>query len=99
MMRTTFNRLMWWLRAEWATAKRESVTTILDRELATYEREKGRLLAEARGKFVLIKGDDVIGTFDTQIDAINDGWRRFGNVPILTKQVVEVEEPVYIRHV
>jgi hypothetical protein len=71
--------------------------TQLAQELATFEREKARLLAQARGKFVLIKGDDVIGTYDTQIDAINEGWRRFGNVPILTKQIVEFEVPVYLR--
>ena len=68
--------------------------TVLMRELATYEREKARLLAEAPGKFVLIKGDDVLGTYDTQIDAIDEGWRRYGAVLFLAKQIVDVESPV-----
>ena len=67
---------------------------VLTRELATYEREKTRLLAEARGKFVLIKGDDVIGTYDTQIGAIHAGRRRYGGVLLLVKQVVDVD-PIY----
>jgi hypothetical protein len=28
------------------------------------------------------------------MDAIADGYRRFGNVPFLVKQVVEVETPI-----
>ncbi|KKK98666.1 hypothetical protein LCGC14_2640490, partial [marine sediment metagenome] len=68
--------------------------TVLTRELATYEREKARLLAEARGKFVLIKGDDVIGTYDTQTGAIDEGWRRYGDAPILLKQIVDID-PIY----
>ncbi|KKK76003.1 hypothetical protein LCGC14_2868090, partial [marine sediment metagenome] len=55
---------------------------------------KTRLLAEARGKFVLIKGDDVIGTYDTQIGAIHAGRRRYGGVLLLVKQVVDVD-PIY----
>ena len=69
--------------------------TVLTRELVTYEREKTRLLAQAHGKFVLIKGDDVIGTYDTQTDAIDEGWRRYWGAPVLTKQIVDVEDPVY----
>ncbi len=74
-------------------------TTVLDRELATFERAKANLLATARGKYVLIHGDEVAGTFESQNDAINEGWRRFGFVPILTKRIVEFERPVYMPHV
>lgn len=67
---------------------------VLTRELAAYEREKTRLLAEALGKFVLIKGDDVIGVYDTEAAAIIEGWRRYGGAPILTKQIVDID-PIY----
>jgi hypothetical protein len=69
--------------------------TQLDRELETYAAHKGELLASDRGKIVLIKNDEVCGTFDTQMDAIRDGYRRFGNVPFLVKQVVEVDVPAW----
>ena len=73
--------------------------TGLDQELATSDRERKRLLAEAPGKYVLIKGEEVIGTFESQNDAIDEGWRRFGRVPILTKKIVAFEKPIYVPHV
>ena len=69
--------------------------TQLDRELETYAAHKVELLASDRDKFVLIKDDQICGTFDTQMDAIRDGYRRFGDVPFLVKQVVEVEMPAW----
>ncbi len=70
--------------------------TPLDRELATYEREKARLLREHEGKFVLIYHDDVIGIFNTQFEAIDEGWKLFPNEPILTRKVTPIDEVVFI---
>jgi hypothetical protein len=70
--------------------------TVLNRELAAYEREKARLLKEHEGKFVLIVGDDVIGIFDTQFAAIDEGWKLFPGKPILTKKITPTEEVVFI---
>lgn len=61
-------------------------------ELITWEREKARLFAEAPGKYVLIKGDQVIGIYDTQLDGINAGWARFPHQPIFV-HLIEFEEP------
>jgi hypothetical protein len=72
------------------------MAAIFEREIATYEREKKRLLGEALGKFALIKGDDVIGIYESQNDAIDEGWRRFPGEATLTKRIVEVEIPVHI---
>jgi hypothetical protein len=39
----------------------------------------------------------VLGVYDTQKAAIDDGWKRLGRVPIFTHKIVEVEPPpVYI---
>jgi hypothetical protein len=47
-------------------------------EWNTYLREVGRLLAEGHeGKWALIKGDDVIGLFDSREEARAEGLRRF----------------------
>jgi hypothetical protein len=67
---------------------------VLDQEYETYMREKDRLLAESAGKHVLIKGDQVIGVYETHMEAIRDGYHALGNVPFLVKAIVEVE-PVY----
>jgi hypothetical protein len=65
----------------------------LEAELATYEARREELLASAEGKYVLIKGEEVAGVYDSQEDAVREGYRRFGNVPFLVKQVLRVEVP------
>lgn len=64
----------------------------LQKELETYYHNKRNLLATAKGKFVLIKGDTIVDVFDTNTDAIRQGYKRLGNVPFLVKQVTEFEE-------
>ncbi len=66
---------------------------MLDTELATYELNRERLLGTAEGKFVLIHNNEVIGVFESQLDAINTGYQRFGNVPFLVKQILRIEAP------
>ena len=65
----------------------------LEKELATYEAAKPRLISEAPGKFVLIRGEQVVDTYDSELDAINAGYEKFGNVPFFVTQVTEVETP------
>lgn len=60
---------------------------VLEKEIATFEREKGRLQTEHPGKFVLVHGDEVIDTFDTFDAAASDGLRRFGKGPFLIREV------------
>jgi hypothetical protein len=59
----------------------------------TYRREVGRLLAEGKeGQHVLIKGDEIIGFWDTHVGALAAGYERFGRAdPFLVHQVQERE--------
>ena len=66
---------------------------VLDVELGTYESRREELLASADGKFVLIKGGEVAGVYASREDAIRQGYRQFGNVPFLVKQVLRIEVP------
>ena len=66
---------------------------VLERELATYEAEKARLLSTTEGKFVLIRDSEIIDVFDSFQDGVKAGYLRFGNVPFLVKQVVAVDSP------
>jgi hypothetical protein len=66
---------------------------ILNTELTTYEQNRDQLLGTAEGKFVLIHNSQVIGIYDAKMDAIAAGYKQFGNVPFLVKQVVKVETP------
>lgn len=67
----------------------------LDTEVATYEKHKEELLGKSRGKFVLIKGEQILGTFDSQADAVNQGYKQLGIVPFLVKQIQEFESPLH----
>jgi hypothetical protein len=69
------------------------MSEVLEVELKTYEQHRDELLGTAKGKFVLIHGEEIIGTYESQMDAIAEGYRRFGNVPFLVKQIVEIEIP------
>jgi hypothetical protein len=62
-------------------------------ELATFEKNRDRLVGEALGKFVLIKGEEIHGIFNDEADAIRAGYESFGNVPFLVKMILKVDIP------
>jgi len=70
------------------------MTEALKKEMETFEAQKAELINRSKGKYALIKDDKVVGIFDSQIDAIQQGYERFGNVPFLVKLIVEVEPPL-----
>jgi hypothetical protein len=64
------------------------------REWEAYRREVGRLLAEGHeGKWVLFKGDDIIGLFDSKEDADDEARRRYLLQGRLVHQI-RANEPV-----
>jgi hypothetical protein len=69
------------------------LSDVLEKELQVYKLRKKELLGKAKGKFVLIKGDEIIGVFESQIDAINHGYEKYGNTPLLVKEILEFEIP------
>ena len=69
------------------------MATKLDQELKTYQAHRDELLGRAEGRYILIRNDELIGTFESQQDALQQGYEKFGNKPFLVKQVVEVEVP------
>jgi hypothetical protein len=69
------------------------MATLLDAELRTYEKNREALLGSADGKFALIKADQVVGVYDSKMDAITQGYRQLGNVPFLVKQILKIETP------
>lgn len=69
------------------------MTPVLDVELKTYEQNRDQLLGTAEDKFVLIHNCQIVGIYDSKMDAIAMGYQQFGNVPFLVKQIVKVETP------
>jgi len=64
----------------------------LEKELATYE-SLLPMLKENEGKFALIEGKDLLGTFDSYEDALKIGYERCGLKPFLVKRI-EANESV-----
>jgi hypothetical protein len=64
----------------------------LCKEWNFYRREVARLLAEGNeGKHVLIKGEEIIGIWDTFEEAMGAGYERFLGQPFLVQQIQERE--------
>jgi hypothetical protein len=64
-------------------------------EWNTYRREVALWLAEGqKGKWVLIKGETVVGLYDTFDAAWAEGCKRYLLTPMLVHQI-QSEEPIY----
>ncbi|HXP61143.1 MAG TPA: hypothetical protein VN829_11670 [Dongiaceae bacterium] len=48
------------------------------------------------GKFVLVKGEALIGVFDSDTTAVSEGIQRFGLESFLVRNVAENEEAIRI---
>jgi hypothetical protein len=66
---------------------------LLSAELETFEKHRDQLVGKSEGRFALVYKDQIVGVFDSERDAIAQGYERFGNVPFLVKQVLKVETP------
>lgn len=67
----------------------------LREEIATYYRHLPELLGQ-QGKFVLIKGTEISGTFDSYLDALTAGYQRFKLDSFLVKQINVAERLVFL---
>ncbi len=65
----------------------------LSKEMRTYAAHREELLGRAKGKYVLIKQDRILGEFESRQDALRRGYDEIGNTPFLVKRVVETEVP------
>jgi hypothetical protein len=67
----------------------------LEKEIATYKAKLPEL-KEHEGKFVLIKGDEIVDYFAAYEDAIKAGYQRFKLEPFLVQQISAIE---MVQHV
>ncbi len=64
---------------------------LLAEALETFETHLTELLASDPGRYALIRDRCMAGVFDTEMEAIRQGWKLFGNVPFLVKEIVPVD--------
>lgn len=72
----------------------------LDAEQQTYERELESLL-KSFGKYAVICGSEIAGTYDTFNDALSVGYDRFGLTPFMVKQIgvdeaIRFSRPIFV---
>src|SRR5437588_5102291 len=66
------------------------------REEAAYARARDRLVRDHLGKFAVVHQDEVAGVYETLGEAILEGYRRFGDVPIIFKEIRPEEPPDFV---
>ncbi|MBM3983460.1 MAG: hypothetical protein FJ304_24965 [Planctomycetes bacterium] len=59
---------------------------------AVYRREAGRLMIEGHdGRWVVIKGEEIVGIWDTRTEAFAVADKRYPLEPVFVKQILEWE--------
>ncbi len=68
----------------------------LAEELKTFETHKAEMLQTDKDRFVLIKGDQIIGFYDDNETALDEGYRRFRLTGFLVQRVWETLDTYYV---
>ena len=71
----------------------QAATTLL-KETRFFESKLPDLVKSDVGRFVLIKGEELKGVFESQQDAIKAGYELFKGEPFFVKQIVPVQQPL-----
>jgi len=61
-------------------------------EAAAFEVQLPVLLKQHAGKFALFYGTVLVGVFDTDANALNAGYQKFGPVPLYVRQILPEEQ-------
>lgn len=69
---------------------------MLDLERKYYDAHRAEWLSRYRGKFVLIKGTELVAFYTKLEEALTEGARRYGLKPFLVRRVDEAEESIHI---
>ena len=76
--------------------KDRCIMAVLDREMATFQANLPALLEKEESRYVLIHGDLVASVWDTNAEALEEGYRRFLLEPFLVQHIVADEKPIFV---
>lgn len=63
---------------------------MLEKELEIYSQKRAQLQSEyPQGGFVVIKDEEVLGVWQTRIDALAEGIKKYGDTSFLVKDIFE----------
>lgn len=61
---------------------------MLEKEIDTYNKVKDSLMLKfSNGGYVVIKEEEVLGVWQTRVDALRAGFEKFGDVQFLVKNI------------
>jgi hypothetical protein len=69
---------------------------VLDREMATFQANLPALLEKDAGRYVLIHADQIASVWDTQDEALEEGYRRWLFEPFMVHHIVAEEKPIFV---
>jgi|WetSurMetagenome_2_1015567.scaffolds.fasta_scaffold454296_1 hypothetical protein len=68
----------------------------LAKEESVFEKNKENLINEGKGKFVVIQGETILSFFDSEEEALREGYKHFNaRMPFLVRRVSNVENIHY----
>ena len=67
---------------------------ILDAEVDCFRKHLADLLRHAEGKYVLIRGAQIAGIYESEEQAIRAGYEDFGPVPFFVRPIVRSLERI-----
>ena len=67
---------------------------MLEKEAKFYDTKVADLIKTDMGKFVLIKEEQIYGTFDAVTDALKYGYEKFDNQPFFVRQILPMQQPL-----
>ena len=78
-----------------AEMRRQSkIPSVLAAELRTFDRQRANLLKTYPQQYALIKGRNLVGVFESDREALDTGYAKFGAAPFLVKQIRAKDDPV-----
>lgn len=67
---------------------------MLEKETNFFETKLPELIQTDLGKFVLIKDEQVYGTFEALFDALKSGYEKFKEQPFFVRQILPAQQPL-----
>ncbi|MCL5611678.1 MAG: hypothetical protein M1485_03865 [Chloroflexi bacterium] len=67
---------------------------MLEKELSFFEKNKEKWLGQYEAKFVLIKGEELAGVYDTNEEALTAAASLFGLRSCLIRRVTKTQEEI-----
>ena len=67
---------------------------MLEKEAKYFDTKLAELVKTDLGKFVLIKDEQLYGTFEASADALKSGYERFKDQPFFVRQILPTQQPL-----